>query len=376
MTFSRLLFSGSLAYFRRSFYFAISKRPLMLCSVITLKVFLEQVGKDLIGKDSFRGVTLTYAWLANQFGHFGLGFIPSVVLYAIFPTWSQRPPFRGLKPAMAVSSFWILFETYNFLGPLLLQQQKPYVFPPRWGNIAFDTITDVAFFALGAFTAAVAWSRRRKARLILACIGLALLYPSYWWYTCKMYLQYAEYPSQIRLGEWNLKINAHDATQVSSFLNIPDSGNHMLLFGGRSSGKTSLAIAIATERSFRREACFYTSAMKLLSLFFDHSPYSGPWNWRSANLLVIDDLNPGEPLHNELITAAAFRDIATASGQDNLRLLASKNIIWVAGSEGSDAAFRKKWVDMLQEIGIERRKISVVNLGDDDPQRRVRQAAQ
>lgn len=349
----------------------------MICSVITLKVFFEQLGLDLIGKDSFRGVTLTYAWLANQFGHFGLGFIPTVVLYALFPTWSQKPPFKGLKPAICISVFWILFETYNFLGPLLLQKQaRPYVFPPRWGNIAFDTLTDVGFFMLGAFTAAVAWSRRRAARLAVATVGLALLYPSYWWYTCKMYLQYAEYPSQIRLGEWNLKINAQDAKRVSSYLNLRDSGNHLLLFGSRNSGKTSLAIAMATECSFQREACFYTSAMKLLSLFFDRSPYPGPWNWRSADLLVIDDLNPGEPLHNELITAAAFRDVAMASGKDNIRLLASKNIIWVAGSEGSDAAFRKKWVDMLLTMGVDSRKIWVVNLGDEDAERRIRQASQ
>lgn len=349
----------------------------MLYSVITLKVFLDQVGKDLIGKDSFRGVTLTYAWLANQFGHFGLGFIPAVILYGLFPNWSKNAPFRGLKPAIFVTGFWVLFETYNFLGPLLLKQQaKPYVFPPRWGNIAFDTLTDVGFFALGAFTAAVAWSRRRKARLIAVCIGLALAYPAYWWYTCKMYLQYAEYPSQIRLGEWNLKISSRDAAQVSSFLNIRDSGNHMLLFGSRNSGKTSLAIAMATECSFQREACFYTSAIKLLSLFFDRDPYSGPWNWRSANLLVIDDINPGEPLHNELITATAFQDVVTASGRDNVRLLASKNIIWVAGSEGDDAAFRKKWVDMLLAIGVNKQRIRVVNLGDYDAERRVRQTFQ
>lgn len=349
----------------------------MIFSIITLKVFLDQVGKDLIGKDSFRGVTLTYSWLANQFGHFGLGFIPTVVLYALFPKWSHKAPLAGIRPAVCISAFWTLFEAYNFLGPLLLKQQEhPYVFPPRWGNIAFDTLTDIGFFALGAFTAALAWGRKRAARLVLACVGLALLYPSYWWYTCKMYLQYAEYPSQIRLGEWNLKINEHDAEQVSSYLNVSGTGHHMLLFGSRNSGKTSLAIAMATERSFQREACFYTSAMKLLSLFSDREPYTGPWDWRSANLLVIDDLNPGEPLHNELITATTFRDVAAAGGSDNLQLLADKNVIWVAGSEGNDAAFRRKWVDMLGTIGVPAHKISVVNLGNNDRERRVIQSAQ
>ncbi len=343
---------------------------MLIMSVITLKVFLEQVGKDLIGKDSFRGVTLTYSWLANQFGHFGLGFIPTVMVYGLLPNWSQKPPFARIKPAVFVSLFWLLFETYNFLGPMLLEHSKPYVFPPRWGNVAFDTITDVAFFALGAFTAAVAWSRTRSARLVVCFLLLALAYPAYWWYTCKMYLQYAEYPTQIRLGEWNLKIGETDAQQVSNYLNVTDGGHHMLLFGGRGSGKTSLAIAMATECSFQRKTCFYTSAMKLLSLFYDRRPFPGPWNWRSAELLVIDDLNPGEPLHNELITAKTFQDVAVSSGHDNLSLLANKNIIWVAGSAGKDAAFSKKWVDMLLEMGVAQNKISVVNLGEEEDRER------
>ncbi len=35
---------------------------------ISLKDVLHQLKKDFIGKDSYRGVTLTYSWLANQFG--------------------------------------------------------------------------------------------------------------------------------------------------------------------------------------------------------------------------------------------------------------------------------------------------------------------
>ena len=30
----------------------------------------EQWKEDLIGKDAYRGTSLTYAFLANQFGHF------------------------------------------------------------------------------------------------------------------------------------------------------------------------------------------------------------------------------------------------------------------------------------------------------------------
>ena len=43
-------------------------------------LIINQLKLDLIGKDSHRGVTLTYSWLANQFGHFSLGFIPTYLL--------------------------------------------------------------------------------------------------------------------------------------------------------------------------------------------------------------------------------------------------------------------------------------------------------
>ncbi len=40
---------------------------------ITGRDIRNQLKADLIGKDSYRGVTLTYTWLANQFGHISSG---------------------------------------------------------------------------------------------------------------------------------------------------------------------------------------------------------------------------------------------------------------------------------------------------------------
>jgi glucokinase len=41
----------------------------------------KQLNYDLIGKDSYRGITLSYAYLANQTGHFALAFVPSAGIY-------------------------------------------------------------------------------------------------------------------------------------------------------------------------------------------------------------------------------------------------------------------------------------------------------
>ena len=85
---------------------------------ITRKQILGQLKRDLIGKDSHRGVTLTYSWLANQFGHFSLGFIPTFILFLIIQT-PESIQQSAAWAAIYVTAFWLLFETYNFLGPLL-----------------------------------------------------------------------------------------------------------------------------------------------------------------------------------------------------------------------------------------------------------------
>ena len=75
-----------------------------------------QLKADLIGKDSHRGITLTYAWLANQFGHFGIGYILTVIIYFGFKSYFEKPI---LTAPLIVVGVVIAFELYNFLGPLL-----------------------------------------------------------------------------------------------------------------------------------------------------------------------------------------------------------------------------------------------------------------
>jgi hypothetical protein len=117
--------------------------------VIQAKYILQQLNFDLIGKDSYRGITLTYAWLANQFGHIALGFIPTILIYQLLKPYisSER---LNLYTGIGVSLFWLLFETYNSLWPIL-KNTDVYVFNPDLSNVGFDTATDVCFFALGAF---------------------------------------------------------------------------------------------------------------------------------------------------------------------------------------------------------------------------------
>lgn len=72
----------------------------------------KQLKQDLWGKDAYRGVTFSYTWLANQFGHFALGFIPAVLLYPLINiSWgNDQSLLLALLPAFLVWFSWFAFE--------------------------------------------------------------------------------------------------------------------------------------------------------------------------------------------------------------------------------------------------------------------------
>jgi len=339
---------------------------------------LRQLKADLIGKDSYRGVTLTYSWLANQFGHFSLGFIPTFILYIYFREHTSIYE-KELWAAVIISAAWLAFESYNFLGPLLLKRRSgsnlvftggaKYNFHPAWGNIAFDTFTDLCFFWLGAFFA---------SRLLLYCpitvnvliaLVLILIYPVYYWFTTKMYLQAAQYPFQFRLSQWDLSISEANKEIVNQYIKTKEQGKHLFVFGSEGNGKTSLGVAVATEMSILRHTCLYTTAIKLCSMFFEGSKKELAdkkmlWSWRDTSVLVIDDINPGDPIKKDILTPddfLKFLDTLSPENDDNREIIRDKNIIWVLGNDDSKAK-GLTWKEMLEKIGVKEEDILTVDL--------------
>lgn len=342
---------------------------------IPFKRILKQLKDDLIGKDSHRGVTLTYAWLANQFGHISLGFIPAFLLFYLFSV-------DEFKAAMYVSLFWLAFETYNFLGPLLSKRESTsdvvfipkkasYKFKPKWINVAFDTFTDVCFFAFGAFlfTLTITKGNHNLNLYILIGLSLYLAIATRYWFVTKMYQFYARFPFQFRLSQWDFSIEANNKSKVDAFLKSKKSdGNHLLISGALSTGKTSLGIGILNELSIKHNTCLYVSAMKMCNYFFkdegDILETHEIWDWQTVQFLMIDDVNPSEPIQNELINPdvlLSFIDTLTPINEKNRTLLKNKNIIWVMGSKLS-ANEQQAWLKLFQKIGIQKNKLAIVNL--------------
>lgn len=350
-----------------------------MSKTITGKDVLRQLKADLIGKDSHRGVTFSYTWLANQLGHLSLGFIPTLIVYA-FLLKHNSPPESANWAAWGVSIFWLVFELYNFLGPLIANRvsrakwlfvpsKKKYVFQPAWGNIAFDTATDLCFFWFGAFSARLYEDPAPTNGYILVGLFLILLLPSRYWYITKMYLQAAGYPFQCRLSQWTFAISDDDRRLVEGFRKPKRGNSHLLIFGGMGNGKTSLGVGIATEYSIRHETCFYTTGMKLYSLFPERNSPSlinnkNLWTWRQASLLVIDDINPGG-LIEDLITPNQFLNLLDAN-PNNRKTLVDKDVIWVLGNEDSDKLPGQTWAGMLRRIGVDENDIYSIHLPQEE----------
>jgi hypothetical protein len=345
---------------------------------ISIKRVLQQLKADLIGKDSYRGITLTYAWLANQFGHIALGFIPSFLLF-------HFTQINAITAATYVSLVWLVFEIYNFLGPLLskkesnsdmvfIPKKSRYTFKPKWGNVAFDTFTDVCFFALGSFlfSFSISGFRNRTILIILIALIFYLLFASRYWFITKMYQFYAKFPFQFRLSQWDFYINNNNRKKVDNFLkSSKTSGNHLLIYGDFGSGKTSLGVGMLNELSINNNSCLYKNGIKMFNSFFDDENDLKDyeiWNWRTTDFLMIDDVNPSEPIEDELISPDKLLSFIDAKNPDiskNRETLKYKNIIWVLGSKQClDDNHKDKWKEMLLEIGIAEPKIAIINLED------------
>ncbi|MFN8243884.1 MAG: hypothetical protein U0X40_07485 [Ferruginibacter sp.] len=347
------------------------------------KISLRQVGRqllaDLIGKDVYRGVTHTYTLLANQFGHFALGFIPVTIFYSLriadhLPGFSSHWPWAGWAGGC------IIFESGNYWYSILLYRRaarrkfgmNDFPFKPSWPQLRLDLITDMGFFFTGASCAG--WLFLRTTWLMWVFILSLVIFKSifFHWYIIKIYVQEALFPFQFRLSQWTLPISDENKIAALSFRENRQKGRHLLVFSDQLAEKASLCIGIATEMAFRKTSCLYVTAMQLLPRFSKDLPDSNHsldlvsiWTWREVDVLLIDDINPTHSGADEMFTAEMFyNEIHDETfREENLAALKEKNVIWMLGSDNPERKKEKSWREnLLLKIGIPAERITVIHL--------------
>ncbi len=345
-------------------------------NLITKKNKKEQLREDIIGKDAFRGTTLTYAFLANQFGHFSLGFIPTIIPYLLAERYNW-----GIKDSVwimfIVGLFWFFFEMVNYYTsvfkdpryPFLHFKIKKFPFVPSWGNLISDLVTDIGFFWVGSIAAA-AFFVLNMFGLLLTIAFLGFLIPlALYWFTTRMYLQNAGYPHQYRLSQWELKVYDRVKWGVHNFRNAEFSGTHLFIFGSDTDVNSMLAVAIATEFSFQHKKCSYLNAMQLCDYFEKEAPNQSffkplpSWNWKTAEFIVVDDVAVTNPNYNHIDPNEMRKSLNNENFKvRNCNILLEKKMIWVFGQDDIHQSKFNEWKNLLQQIGVKEKNIIAIDV--------------
>lgn len=331
--------------------------------IIGVRDVFRTLHADLIGKDSHRGITLTYGWLANQVGHYALGFIPTSLLYLNGVSLLSSLIYVGL--------FWLAFEIYNALSPLYKKEYKGNgTFKPHWTNLTFDTFTDLCFFWVGSATFYFCAAENKQGVFIFV-VGLVLLFFSIrFWFLTKLFQQNAFFPYQFRMSQWNGVMDESDAKVIRAFIKSKgkNAQHHFIFMGAGKSGKTTVSVGIGNELAIRHRRSTYTTFSKWISSLNSttesiESSSKSIWTWLNSDFLIIDDINPGSPKSaNKYLSSDAEGYIRNIFFQRNTDALKNKSVAWVVGqcapSDSSD-----NWRQLLLTLGVPAENIHVMLLG-------------
>lgn len=327
---------------------------------ISIKDILHVLHADLIGKDSHRGITLTYGWMANQVGHFALGFIPTFILFKFND--------HLLKACISIALFWLAFEIYNALSPLYKKEYKGNgTFNIPWKNLLFDTFTDLCFFWMGCFTFYLLMAFSMELFYVYLLAGGLLFLSIRYWFLTKLHQQNAILPYQFRLSQWDSPINDQSVESIKRYLECPKFTTHFIIIGENGSGKTRLSVGIANELAIRHRLSTYTTFSKLSSMFQDDDETTQKnnfslWNWTESDFLLCDDINPGRPMVANRVSVKDVKHyLEIGQSNRNYEILKNTSVAWVVGSLAEGDSI-ENWIDFVGKIGIAKEHICVIDL--------------
>ena len=306
-------------------------------------MIFRQVSHDLFGsKDAQDASTLTYTWVADQFGHVTLGFIVTLALWALISIiWPGIDvSLRTAWAAILVAAAIVLKEGYDFVCELD-RRQKCFRFDA--GDVLFNCATSCIYTWIGTAVAAVAvlffaWSLLAALVLVLLSLPVAK-----YWLRRKIALQQSDAPFLYRLADFPQNFAGRDGPDIITNLYSRTEPQHVVLTGPLNSGKTSLAVGAATEFGYRAGLCRYISLVKLAQT--GHGAAERPglhpetafqdgrtlWPLDAVELLVVDDVDGGIPAL-EIDPDKLKKALVAQLGEKFLSLMKERRTLWVAGT--------------------------------------------
>lgn len=319
---------------------------------ISGSMIFEQVRHDLFGsKDAQDASTLTYTWVADQFGHVTLGFIVTLLLSVVTPVISS---------AFVVAIAIALKEAWDYYCELRRHQGA---FPFDRKDVLLNCATSCIYTWIGVVLAVVAVSIPRWSIFSAVAMVVVSLPIATYWLRRKIALQQSDVPFLYRLTNFPENFVATDGPCIISSLvgHTAPQFRHVILTGPLDSGKTSLAVAAATEYGYRVGMCRFISLVKLAQTGFSSGHgmterrglHEGTtfqdgrtiWPLDAVELLIVDDADGGVPqleIKEPDIRAALIGRL----GQEFFSRMRERRTLWVAGT--NDCA--ERWQRLVAEL--------------------------
>jgi hypothetical protein len=337
---------------------------------LSAKEIWQQVLEDWFSKEVQTGYTYSYIWMANQMGHFTLGFLFTFILcWAViliagwelsslcFFSWLFAVPLFELI-------FWTVKESIDYWKDVK-KANRTGSFKPVKKDIFLDVCTALVYIVFGIIVSYTSFFSIPHALIAFGLILLLALLPARYWIIRKICFQRAALPFQYRLSNFPIKLPGDNVSAVQDFIENENSQwQHMLVFGGRRTGKTSFAAGIGTEHTFRVKTARYTTFFKFLQLMksqdIPDEKQEGTkiWKWDNANILLVDDINPVSR-DTSLVSPDELKQALLAISPENKDKLLKRKTVWVFGlenpenSENSNEESINQWeMALKQGLGI------------------------
>jgi hypothetical protein len=369
--------------------------------------------------------TLTYTWLADQFGHFALGFggtlagfgiisgilallrdfFPGAETFFAWPrTWS------AIAVGVLMAAWFTIKEWRDYRAERKhawsVSIQRPVPFAFNGGEILHNCVIACFYTFFGILIAILGvwhWLVGLAAFVVLFVLAARI---GFWWLQRKVAFQQADLPYLYRLANFpdnfNPPASAGTGSGATTGISAEDilhqivcgqtpEIRHALISGPLRSGKTSLAIGLGTEYAFQLGIARYTSVLKLSQTGLaiaanngiqprDPRPNKPPstmsgdttfqdgrelWPFDRVELLIIDDLDGGITGPGPIAPQAMLTALQTAPGREFFANLAKRRTVWVAGNIGQAAAWHNVVAQLIANGNLA--EVALLSLRDDLP---------
>jgi len=345
---------------------------------------IDQVIRDLFGKDVQDTATFSYEWVADQFGHFGLGFEITLALSWIASLLGYNSGQVGLWIGLAVVLVFVVKEADDFYREWTKARTAKSVFKFNGRELFYNTFTAVFYIALGAIVAGLGLLNPSFGLIAVPVTAVFAIVLGYAWLRRKLTFQQAGLPYLYRLANFPSPIDKATAEFIVSLSKPappgepPSIAHHLIIAGPLDSGKSSLAVGIGTEFAMRMGIGRYTTLAKLLQAVFKDGQWDKPefddgrilWPWQTSDLLVVDDVDvlsfniPGKPMDVDTKHRIAQLHVDTLKAQIPEVLqtaLKYRRTVWVVGE--IDDRELARWRSLIASaIGVPSDQVRTLSL--------------